>query len=341
MRGLTIGILIFLFVFVVFVERIVIFVNAGEASVHFKRFMGGTEIGRTYGEGIHFIYPWNSMTVYNVRVQKVEREFEVLSVNGLKIQVQTTMRYRPYYDNLPELHKNVGPDYVERIVIPEVAATIRQIFGQYLPEEIYASKRFIIQNTVQNAIFEVSERFVELDELLITKITLPDQIVQAIENKLEREQIALGYEYRLLSENLEAERKRIEAGGIRDFQNIISEGITENYLRFRGIEATLELARSNNSKVVVIGGGQDGLPIILDGTGRADRSLPLLNEPEMDAGAENLINRRDSVSLTNRSVTESLINHPLTESLLNRSDSESLINRTETSNTINRPDREN
>lgn len=306
MRSLTIGFLIFLFIFIVFIDRIVIYVDAGEAGVHFKRFFGGTEIGRTYGEGVHFIYPWNSMTVYNVRVQKVERKIEVLSLNGLKIKLTASMRYRPFYDNLPELHQNVGPDYAERIVIPEVVAIIRQIFGQYLPEEIYGTQRFIIQNTVQNAIFEVSERFVELDELLITEIMLPDQIVQAIENKLEREQIALGYEYRIISENLEADRKRIEAGGIRDFQSIISEGLSENYLRFKGIEATLELAKSNNAKVVVIGGGQDGLPIILDGTGRSDDVLtPLLNQPDLG-------------ELNNRSESENLINIPESENLVNR-----------------------
>ncbi|MEX2601027.1 MAG: prohibitin family protein [Balneolaceae bacterium] len=275
MRGVTIVFLLFLFVFIVFMERIIVYVDAGEAAVHFRRFSGGTELDRIYSEGIHFIYPWNSMAVYDVRVQKIEEEIEILSSNGLKVMVTATMRYRPFYDNLPELHQNIGPDYADRIVIPEVIAVIRQIFGQYLPEEIYASERFIIQNTVQNDIFEVSERFVELDDLLITKITLPKMIVEAIEDKLEKEQIALGYEYRILSENLEAERKRIEAGGIRDFQRIINDGITENYLRFKGIEATLQLAQSNNSKVVVIGGGRDGMPIILDGT---DRGTSLINQ---------------------------------------------------------------
>jgi regulator of protease activity HflC (stomatin/prohibitin superfamily) len=164
------------------------------------------------------------------------------------------------------LHQQIGVDYASRIVYPEVESVVRQIFGQYLPEDIYSSQKFIIQNTVQNAIFEVSERFVELDELLITKITLPDLIRNAIEEKLEKEQVALGYQFRLDSEKLEAQRKRIEAEGIKDFQQIISSGITENYLRFKGIDATLKLAESENSKVIIVGGGKDGLPIILDGT---------------------------------------------------------------------------
>lgn len=265
-RGIIISILSFGFVFLVFSERIVIFVDAGESAVLFKRFGGGTQLNQVYGEGIHYIFPWNEMTVYNVRIQHEIKEFEVLSSNGLKIKVHTSIRYRPFLDNLPDLHQQVGVDYANRIVFPEVEAVVRQIFGQYLPDDIYSSQKFIIQNTVQNAIFEVSERFVDLDELLITRIVLPDMIIEAIEQKLEKEQVALGYKFRLDSELLEAERKRIEASGIRDFQDIISKGLTENYLRFRGIEATLKLAQSNNSKIVVIGGGRDGMPIILDGT---------------------------------------------------------------------------
>lgn len=265
-RGLIITILSLFLVFLLFAERVVIFVNAGEAAVLFKRFDNGTQLDKVYGEGFHLIFPWNIMTVYNVRIQHEVKQFEVLSANGLKIKVDASIRYRPVEEYLPDLHQQVGTEYADRIVYPEVEAVVRQIFGQYLPEDIYSSQKFIIQNTVQNAIFEVSERFVDLDELLITKITLPEMIVEAIETKLEKEQVALGYQYRLDSEMLEAERKRIEAAGIRDFQSIISSGLTENYLRFKGIEATLKLSESPNAKIVVIGGGKDGLPIILDGT---------------------------------------------------------------------------
>jgi len=265
-RGLVITILSLFLVFLFFAERVVILVNAGETAVLFKRFDGGTQLDKIYSEGFHLIYPWDVMTVYNVRIQHELKQFQVLSANGLKIKVDASIRYRPIKENLPDLHQQVGTEYADRIVYPEVEAVVRQIFGQYLPEDIYSSQKFIIQNTVQNAIFEVSERFVDLDELLITRITLPDMIVTAIEEKLEKEQVALGYQFRLDSELLEAERKRIEASGIRDFQSIISSGLSENYLRFKGIEATLKLAESPNAKIVVIGGGKDGLPIILDGT---------------------------------------------------------------------------
>ena len=263
-----IWLLIFLFFFTLFLPRIVVFVEAGEAAVLFKRFQDGVVIGKTYGEGVHLIYPWDHMAVYNVRYQNFRDNFDVLSNDGLTINVQFEMRYRPVYTTLPILHREVGPNYAEKIVQPEVRAVIREVFGQYLPNEIYGSEKFIIENTVQGAIAKVGQRFVTLDNLMIKKIKLPIVVETAIEQKLRQEQRAQEFQYRIEREIQEADRKRIEAQGIRDFQNLITEGITEEYLRFRGIEATLELAKSNNSKIIMIGGGEGGLPVILDATGR-------------------------------------------------------------------------
>ncbi len=261
--------LIFLFFFTLFLPRIVVFVEAGEAAVLFKRFQDGIVLDRTYGEGVHLIYPWDHMAIYNVRYQNFRDNFEVLSNDGLKINVQFEMRYRPVYSTLPILHREVGPNYAEKIVQPEVRAVIREVFGQYLPNEIYGSEKFIIENTVQGAIAKVGQRFVTLDNLMIKKIQLPIVVETAIEQKLRQEQRAQEFQYRIDREVQEAERKRIEAQGIRDFQNLITEGITEEYLRFKGIEATLELAKSNNSKIIMIGGGEGGLPVILDATSRS------------------------------------------------------------------------
>lgn len=263
-----IWVLIFLFFFTLFLPRIVVFVEAGEAAVLFKRFQGGVVIDKTFGEGVHLIYPWDHMAVYNVRFQNFRDNFDVLSNDGLTINVQFEMRYRPVYSTLPILHREVGPNYAEKIVQPEVRAVIREVFGQYIPSEIYGSEKFIIENTVQGAIAKVGQRFVALDNLMIKKIRLPIVVETAIEQKLRQEQRAQEFQYRIEREIQEAERKRIEAQGIRDFQNLITEGITEEYLRFKGIEATLELAKSNNSKIIMIGGGEGGLPVILDATTR-------------------------------------------------------------------------
>lgn len=260
--------LIFLFLFTLFLPRIVVFVEAGEAAVLFKRFQDGVVIDKTYGEGVHLIYPWDHMAVYNVRYQNFKDNFDVLSNDGLTVNVQFEMRYRPVYETLPILHREVGPAYAEKIVQPEVRAVIREVFGQYMPSEIYGSEKFIIENTVQGAIARVGQRFVTLDNLMIKKIKLPVVVENAIEQKLRQEQRAKEFQYRIEREIQEADRKRIEAQGIRDFQNLITEGITEEYLRFKGIEATLELAKSNNSKIIMIGGGESGLPVILDATSR-------------------------------------------------------------------------
>ncbi len=263
-----------LLVCVVFFNRIFHRIEAGEAGIMYRPFWGGTDMDTILGEGLQVTAPFDSLTKYNTRLQAVDNTFYVLSSNGLSITVTMSVRYRPIRENLPVLHQKVGPNYFEVIVLPEVQAIVRKVFGQYLPEEIYTSKKFIIQNAVQGALSEVGERFVFLDDLLITKITLPEVVNTAIEEKLRQEQIALQFNFLLEREAKEAMRKEIEAEGIRNFQQIISQGITENYLRFKGIEATLDLAKSPNSKVVVIGGGKDGMPIILDGTSKNESTSP-------------------------------------------------------------------
>jgi regulator of protease activity HflC (stomatin/prohibitin superfamily) len=145
-------------------------------------------------------------------------------------------------------------------------AVAREVFAKYLPEEINTSKREEIQADITNLLaLKLAENFIQLNDVLIRNIKLPRTLEDAIERKLQQEQESLEYEFRLEKEAKEADRKRIEAQGIQDFQNIVSDGISEELLRWKGIEATAELAKSDNAKVVIIGGGEDGLPIILGG----------------------------------------------------------------------------
>ena len=254
---------ILLFFFAYLFNRTFITIDSGERGVLF-RIVGGTEMDYVYKEGLRVIFPLDRMYKYETRVQKVDTEFKVLSENGLTIFVDLTIRFRPQITQLPTLHKEVGPDYVERVVIPEVKAVIRTIFGSYTPDQIYASQAGILQNVSLTALGELRERFILLDGLMIREIRLPESVAAAIQSKLRQEQLFLEYEFRLDREEEEAKRKRIEAQGIAQFQKEISEGLTPEYLRFRGIEATLRLAESDNSKVVVVGGGNDGLPLILN-----------------------------------------------------------------------------
>lgn len=243
-----------------------IFVNIypGHAGVIWRRFDGGTDMSRVYQGGMWVVNPFNKMYVYETRMQQRDTEFTALSNNGLIIRIRATVRFRPEKQDLPRLHEELGPDYVDRVVIPQVQSVIRKIIGAYEPDQIYGTQGNILQNVVLTAMGELRTRYIELDDLLIREILLPDKVAGAIENKLEQEQLALQFAYILDREKQEAERKQIEARGIQEFQRIVSQYLDDNYLRLRGIAATIELARSANAKIVVFGNNPSGLPLILN-----------------------------------------------------------------------------
>lgn len=253
-----------LFVLVILYPHIFITIGPGHAGVKYLRFFGGTVTDKVYDEGIRVIAPWDKMYVYDVRVQEIRHEMSVLSVNGLKFHLKLSIRVRPEYEFLGVLHKSVGQDYIKKIVIPEVESVLRRLIGKMKPEEVYTTKREIVQKYILRAFLAINEKFIILDDVIIRHIELPLTIKTAIENKLKQQQIAQEYDFRIEREKKEKERKRIEAEGIKLFQDIVTQSLTEKLLRWKGVEATLELAKSKNAKVIVIGGGRDGLPIILD-----------------------------------------------------------------------------
>lgn len=241
-------------------------IGSGEAGVLYKQFGGGTVTDKTYPEGFHVLAPWNKMYIYNVRNQEVKENMTALSKNGLSIELEMSIRFRPVEDDLGIIHKSLGQNYPNVIVMPEVRSSARKVIGRYDPEELYSSKRDFIQEEIFSDVKKrLKDKNIYLDAILIRGIELPANIKTAIEKKLKQEQESQEYEFRIAKEQKEAERKRIEAQGIKDFQDIVSEGISDKLLRWKGIEATLELSKSQNSKVVVIGQGDDGLPLILGG----------------------------------------------------------------------------
>jgi regulator of protease activity HflC (stomatin/prohibitin superfamily) len=265
----------FFFAFLVafFWQDIFIKIGPGEEGVLYRLFYGGTVTDRVYHEGLRLIFPWDTMYIYDVRLQQVTDEFTVLSQDGLAVTVEVSMRFNPEHEYVGYVHKAIGPDYVDKFVKPVVQAQCRYVFGQYTPEQIYESQGFIIQTVRQDAFARLAARHILLDDLLLKSVALPAPVALAIESKLRAQQLAQEYDYRLQTETKEAERKKIEATGIRDFQttSMLTGGLFEQYLRFKGIEATLALAQSNNAKIVIIGGGADRLPLILDGgTSRSD-----------------------------------------------------------------------
>ncbi len=262
----TTGIVVFiiLMLILVFSNATFLTIEAGERGVLFKRFRGGLEKENIYQPGFHVIAPWNNMYVYDVREQQLEEEMEVLSSNGLTIRVDVTVRVNPRYDMIGHLHEKFGKDYITSLVRAEVRSSVRKVIGRFQPEELYSSKREEVQQMIHKDLeAALKNNYVELRATLIRDIKLPDKVRLAIEDKIEAEQKALKYEYILDQERKEAERKIIEAGAKARANQILNASLTANILRDKGIEATLQLANSPNSKVIIVGSGQDGLPLIL------------------------------------------------------------------------------
>ncbi len=251
------------FLLIVFWGRITKTIPAGHGGVMFRLFGGGVDTSRTYEEGFHFIAPWNTMYVYETRQQEISEEMSALSSNGLEIKIEFSAWYQPKWDELGELHARIGSNYLTRIVVPAMRSAARSVVGRYTPEQIYSTKRDAIQEEIFVETKKLLEQqYVQLNQVLIRSVTLPPTIKSAIESKLKQEQEALEYEFKLEKAAQEAERQRVEAEGKAKANSIVSASITDKILKDKGIEATLKLAESPNSKVVVIG-GSDGMPIIL------------------------------------------------------------------------------
>lgn len=239
-------------------------VNATQRAVVFYKFGAGLVKDEVKMPGINVKAPWNDAFIYDVQERSEGENMEVLDKNGLSIHVEITVRFKPIADKIGYIYEKFNMNYVDVLVIPEVRSTVRQVMGRFTAEEIYSTKRAEVEETIKTeAEATLHSNNVTMVALLIRSITLPDQIRVAIENKLQQQQEALAYQFRLDKERSEAERKRIAAEGESRANNIINNSLTNNLLKMRGIEATLELSKSPNSKIIVIGSGDDGLPLIL------------------------------------------------------------------------------
>lgn len=238
-------------------------INAGENGVLFQTFRGGVYTEDPFNEGFHIIAPWNKMVVYQVRQQKISESMAVLSSNGLEIDVDITLQFEPIKKVLPFLHQEKGVNYIEDLVRPAIRSATRSVIGRFTPEEIYSSKREVIQTQIFDETKMIIEKqYVQVNEILIRDISLPAKIKNAIEEKLKQEQESEQYKFRLEKESKEAQRIKIAAEGKAEANRILNASLSANILKEKGIEATLELAKSPNSKVVIVGGA-DGLPLIL------------------------------------------------------------------------------
>jgi regulator of protease activity HflC (stomatin/prohibitin superfamily) len=279
---------------------VVITVPSGMVGVLWKRFNGydlyclcfvgrGTILDprELRDEGLHIIWPWDKLYLYSLRLQSSTQTYNAISKDGVSVTVQVSIRYQLLHNYVAVLHKFIGPDYFASVVSPEIGSQTREVISQYIAQEVYTSREAIqqkIQNSAQKSLSAHLNNLVQPDAMEqpdpkhyndflqnsiqildtpVLSIELPPDIVAAINRQTQQYYEIQEFKYRVEREAQESRRKQIEANGIAAFQQTVTRGISDSYLRWRGIEATLALAQSPNAKIVVIGSGKDGLPIIL------------------------------------------------------------------------------
>ena len=250
-------------VLVFFFDRTFISIQSGQKGVLWRWLGAGTVIDTVYPEGLHVILPFNKMYIYNTRKQQFSDSIDVLTFDGLTVRVKYTIRYYLEPSTLPLLHQIVGPDYVNVAIRPDIRSVIRTLFGQYKPEEIYTSQKAIQLLVSEQSKIHLAARYVKIDDVPIESITLPSSISRAIEEKMVQQQREGEYTYRISIAKKESERLQIESEGLRVYNETVNKTLTPSILKWEGIRATQELSKSSNAKVVVIGSGPSGLPIIL------------------------------------------------------------------------------
>src|SRR6185295_16891465 len=267
--------------------NVIVTVPTGHVGILWKRFRGGTQVDPRLlkDEGMRVLLPWDKLFLYDLRLQTTTDTFNAISKDGVNLSATINIRFRLKHDAVPQLHQTIGPDYITRMLTPEIGNRTREIIALYTAEEVYSTKRQVVQEEIRSHAkkmlgqsmlqrteneSEYGEHYqISLDDMLILYDTLvlglelPATVNAAINRKIEQYYLVQEYAFRVDREELESKRKQIEANGIRDFQQTVTQGISDSYVRWRGIEATLQLAQSPNTKIVIIGSGKDGLPVIL------------------------------------------------------------------------------
>jgi prohibitin 1 len=234
-------------------------------SVGVVDFLGNVS-DNTLKAGVNLVNPAARIEKFSIKTQAVKEVMNIPSKEGLDVQLEISLMFRLNPDKANEIYKTVGSDYREIILLPHFRSVVRGVTARYEAKALYtASRKKLAGEIIVDLNSLVEPRGIKIEDAPLRQIVLPPGLMRSIEEKLQAEQESQRMEFILLKETQEAERKRIEAKGIKDFQSIVSEGINDQLLRWKGIEATEKLANSPNSKVVVIGSGKDGLPLILGG----------------------------------------------------------------------------
>lgn len=226
----------------------------------------GNVSDNTLKPGINIVNPMANVIKFDARTQELKETMNVPSKEGLTVTLEISLLYSLSFEYANRIYKTVGENYVETILVPQFRSVVRGVTANYDAKALYTAERETLANRIETELSKlVKSRGITLEAAALRQITLPPGLTASIEEKLKADQESQRMQFVLLKESQEAERKRIEAKGIADFQDIVSKGISEQVLKWKGIEATEKLAASPNSKVVIIGSGKDGLPIILGG----------------------------------------------------------------------------
>lgn len=248
-----------------FAENIFISVPPGHVGVLWSRLFGGTMTGDVYREGMHIILPWDTVTLYDVRAQNRPQTLEAITLDGLHVTLTLDVRYHLIIDQVGHLQRHLGPDYANVVLSPTAASFARSQVARYTAEELYSTHRPYIERVIldfmrQNHNVMLRDgvtglSFINYDAALINDVHLPDQMRRAIENKLIQQEVTEEWVYRIRREQLESERRTIEAQATRTVLNTLGDSLTDTFVRLRYVEMLERLATSPNTKIIVTGPG--------------------------------------------------------------------------------------
>ena len=256
-----VGLAIAAFLIVIFLFSSITKVASGHVGV---LTLFGRVTGEILPEGIHLINPFKSSTEMSIRTQEIKESASVPSAEGLVMNLDTSLIYHLDPAKAAEVYQKIGPNYLVVFIEPNLRAAIREATASHTANALYSGERELVAKQIRDQLTALlGQRGILVEAILLRDIQLPLTLKTSIETKQQAEQEALAMNFRLQKEKQEAERKRIEAAGIRDFQQIVAQGISTQLLEWKGIEATENLAKSANAKVVVIGNSKNGLPLIL------------------------------------------------------------------------------
>lgn len=269
-----------------YIDNFYVIVPAGHKGVLYSTFRGGTQLnGVYYDEGLGLKLPWDDVIMYDTRILEHQDTISALTIDGLEVVAEISYRYFPDYYRIGLLHKELGPEYLYSILVPHITSITRNVISHYRVDKLYSTSRDSIQTDMtQQSQSQITDNYpITIVDIVVRNIILQEEVEKAIAEKLVQEQKMLEYDFKIELEEKEARRKIIEATGYKDVLLITAtaekearlveaEGIKDfrdvselNILQWEGINATKELAKSPNAKVVVIGTDSGDLPIILGG----------------------------------------------------------------------------